>query len=248
MEIGNVFRKYQLKSGMSELLEFNALSIRFRRNGQGWEIYPFNKHEEEPETGEFFQTGVSDSLFLVPALQSKPLVFKGKGLSVLPRARFNFYLKIPLVFQFYHSRKSDENLITEIASARLSDTWFGESQSGEPAYALGSEYELERENLNPEFYEAICPVSVINNSDKKMELERMIIRVENLTLYQKGDQLLTSLVKLDYKGKETISEASYVSSKAIHGERPQVLAKARNEGKMPIKVNFHFIKNIYKGS
>lgn len=246
MEVENIFKKYQFKNGDSELLNFNSVSIRIKRKGQGWEIYSFDNNKEEPENGAFFQSDVSDSLILAPALPSKPLVFKGKGISVLPKARFHFFLKIPLVFQFYHTKKTEEHLITEISSVRLSDTWFGEPQDGEPAYALDNSYALELENLDLDYFEAVCPVSVINNSDKILELQRMIIRVENLGLYRVNNKIFTGLLKLEYKGKDTMSSASYVTSKAIHGEKPLVISKPRNEDKVSLKVNFDFIRNIYK--
>lgn len=246
MEVGNVFRKYHLENGESEEIVFGDLAILIKRLGQGWIIHSFKKDEEETEGGDFYLTGVSNDLYLEPALQTKPLVFKGNGLSVLPEAEFNFFLKIPLVFQFYHTKKTAKNLIVEISSLRLSDTWFGEPQSGESAYAMGSKYFLDLDDLQTEYFEAICPISMKNNSDKTLELQRLIIRVENLILYQVNNRIFTSLVKLEYKGKETMSSAHYVASKAIHGDKPRVISKARNTDNASMKVNFNFISNIYK--
>jgi len=75
----------------------------------------------------------------------------------------------------------------------------------------------------------------------------MILRVENMALYKNNDKIITSLAALDYKGKDIISIAEYRVSKKIHGEKAEIIAKPKSSvSKNILKINFHFIKNIYK--
>ena len=248
MQFEKFFGKFHLNNHDSELLDFGNIFIRLNREGQGWIIKSFNKDQAEPETGEFYQTGNSSSLVLAPALQTKPLVFKGSDISILPSQKLTFFVKIPMVIQVYNNAKQDENLIAEIVHTRLSDTWFGEPDNGEPAYLLGSDFYLNIREMEIKNYETICPIQVFNHSDKLLELQRLIIRVENMTLYKVNNNVVTSLVKIEYKGKDSISSAGYGVSKAYHGDKPHVICKPRSENESQLKINFHFIRNIYKNS
>ncbi len=248
MDIENVFRKYRISDKKPELVEFGDIFIKIKREGNGWFINSYSRNEKEPETNDFFQTGSSDSLILIPALQTKPLVFKGSSLSIMPRQKLTFYVKIPMVVQVFHTNKHHDNLIKEIIHTRLSDTWFGEPDNGEAAFLLGSEYFFHIEELKIQQHEAVCPVQVYNNSDKILELQRLILRIENMSLYKVNENVFTSFVKLEYKGKDVISSANYGSSKVYHGEKLHILAKPGNDKETPLKINFHFIRNIYKNA
>jgi hypothetical protein len=80
-----------------------------------------------------------------------------------------------------------------------------------------------------------------------LEVERLIIRVENLALYLNENKLITSQVAIEYKGKDIISSASFHFSKYIHGEKAETVLQPRSSvSKNLLKINFHFIKNLYK--
>jgi hypothetical protein len=252
MQKTSLFGKLQISPGEYKVVEMGILRMGFKRENEGWFLLQFDGDEETNEapdfsTAEFYQTGKSNSLILSPSLPSKPLVFKGSGLFVSPGQKLLFYLKIPLTIQVYFSKNQPEKLLKEIFVTPLSNTWFGDPDTGEPAFSLGNSYFLKPEDANPGTYEALCPVSIFNNSAGVLEVERLIIRVENLTLYKSNHQIVTSLVSLEYKGKDAISSVSYHLSKNIHGEKPEIIAKPQNSlTKNLLKINFHFIKNIYK--
>lgn len=223
-----------------------------KREKEGWYILPANQQEINTENlefkkGDYFQTGKSNSLIIAPAMPIKPLVFKGNNLFVSPKQKLTFFLKIPITLQFYYSKNHPDNFLKEIPYKRLSDTWFGDAENGEPAHALGNEYFLNFEEIKTTPFEAICPIIVINDSPIPLEVQRLIIRSENLTLYQNSNKIVTNMVHLEYKGPDTLSAAEYLYSKVYNGEKQEILSKPRNtSGKQLMKMNFHFIKNIYK--
>lgn len=252
MSSNEIFGKHKVLPGEIKFFHLGDSVLWFKREKEGWYILQKEntyEMEEKPDfsTAEYFQTGNSNSIVLTPALPVKPLVFKGSNLKVSPKQKFTFFLKIPLTIQMHYSKYSEETFLKEIPYNRLSDTWFGESDAGEAAFALGNEYNLNFETIETSPFEAICPVSVFNNSSNTLEIQRQIIRVEHLALYKNKGKIVTSMVYVEYKGQQVLSAADYHYSKTYDGEKQDILAKPRNiTGKNLLKINFHFIKNIYK--
>lgn len=248
-----IFGKHQILPGEHFFFQTGYFTLAAKRENDGWLLLQIPESEEKGNQNpdfsgaDFFQSGKSNKLIISPDFPGKPLVFKGTRLHVSPNQRLNFYLKIPLTIQIYFSKKLPENLLKEFPVKRLTDTWFGEVFNGEPAFAMGSEFFFSMEEIECSEFEAICPINIYNNSSSVLEVERLIIRVENLALYQNENKLITSQVAIEYKGKDIISSASYHYSKNIQGENAEILLKPRIENsKNLLKINFHFIKNLYK--
>ena len=253
MNTDSIFQKRRFQPGESELLACGNFVLGIKRENDGWFLKVFNDHTsvgdispEEITTGEYFQSGKSNSFIIAPALHYKPLVFKGSNLFIAPHQKLTFFVKIPIVLQLYFSKIHEENLLKELPSRRLSDTWFGEPDNGIAAYALGSDYQLSFPETEPSALDVICPVNIFNNWNQTLDVQRLILKTDNMTLFKNGNNLVSSIVQLEYKGKDALSSASYGSSKSFHGENPVILAKARsNDTKSLLKTNFHFIRSIY---
>ena len=253
MEKKSLFRKWQFQPGEAELIPCNSFVLGVRREKEGWFIRMFEDisnpeevNKEDVREGEYYHSGKSNSLIIAPALQYKPLVFKGNKMVIAPHQRMTFFVRIPIILQLYFSKVQEHNLLKEIPSQRLSDTWFGEPDNGVAAFALGNEYYLNFEEIETTELEAICPVNIFNNWDKQLEVQRLIIKADNMSLFRNDLKVVTSVIKLEYRGQDTISSVSYGTSKQYHGENPETLAKARTDDtKSLLKANFHFIRQIY---
>ena len=252
MSSNEIFGKHQITPGNTKSFLLGDSTLWLKREKEGWYILQKGNEKEQEEQpdfsgAEYFQTGKSNSIVIAPALPVKPMVFKGSQLKISPKQKFTFFLKIPLIIQIYYSKNTEENLLKEFSYKRLSDTWFGEPDNGEAAFALGNEYFLNFETIENSPFEAICPVSIFNNSLNTLEIQRQIIRVEHLSLYKNTDKVVTSLVQVEYKGQQILSAADYHYSKTYDGEKQDILTKPRNtSSKNLLKINFHFMKNIYK--
>lgn len=254
MDLESILKKHKILPGETKLIDIGCVQLAATRKTEGWHLITTDNCPNDDIDlttdsilSDYFQTGTSNTLVIAPALPAKPLVFKGIGMSVLPGQKLTFFLKIPLAFQIYFSKIQSENLLKEITYKRLSDTWFGEPDMGEPAFALGSDYFLDIEDIKITDLEAICPVVVHNSSSEILNVQRLIIRDENVTLYKNGDKIVTSVVHVEYRGSDVAGEVDYRFSKEFHGEKEEVIAKPRNaSGKNLLKLNFHFIKNIYR--
>ncbi len=254
MNLESILKKHKFQTDETKLIDIGCVQLSATRKSEGWHLITTDNCPNDDidlntdaTLSDYFQTGISNTLIIAPALPVKPLVFKGSGLNVLPNQKLTFFLKIPLAFQIYFSKILPENLLREITYKRLSDTWFGEPDSGEPAFSLGSEYFLYIDDITITELEAICPVIVHNSSNEILNVQRLIIRDENITLYKNGGKIVTSVVHVEFKGNEVASAVDYNYSKQYNGEKQEILAKPRNtSGKNLLNINFHFIKNIYR--
>lgn len=132
MESGKVFEKQKLPVGAHRIFSADGFSLRVSREKEGWMINHTERSVNQGEPydftgGEYFQTGKSATLIVLPALPAKPLVFKGNSIHVVPGQKFSFYLKIPLSVQLYYAKNLPSNLMKEMPARRLSDTWFGDA-------------------------------------------------------------------------------------------------------------------------
>lgn len=195
-----------------------------------------------------FKTGQSNQLFVIPALPNKAVVFRNnKNIKISAGQSANLYFRIPLTIQFYFQEVKDENRLFEIPLQRLSDTWFGEADNGEPAFSIGSNYDTEFSEIQDASWEAISPVEIINNTTSLLDLQRLILRVEDFSLYLKNKQLLSDYVTIEFKGQEQAGSVNLSIRTETHGEKPLKMTKPRSsESKNLLRRSFYFIKNIYQ--
>jgi len=195
-----------------------------------------------------FYTGNSNELLLVPALPNKAVVFRNnKNIKISAGESASLFFRIPLTMQFYFQEVKDENHLVEIPSQRLSDTWFGEIDNGEPAYSIGDNYDQSFSEVQASSWEAISSVEIINNTANVLDLQRLILRVEDFILYLKNKHMLTSYATIEFKGQEQAGSVNLSEREDIHGEKPVQMAKPRSlESKNLLRRSFYFIKNMYQ--
>lgn len=255
------WKKYEFTD--NQTLQFNAgfAEVLVKRIANGW-LIKSNVHDQPVATLEVeeiegiendaevfhFQTGKSNTLIVVPAFPQKAVVFRNnKNIKISAGESANLYFRIPLTMQFYFHEVKEENRLFEIPLQRLSDTWFGEADSGEPAFSIGNNYDTEFTDVKELPWEAITPVEIINNTTGVFELQRLILRVEDFSLFLKNKQLLSNYVAIEFKGPEHAGSVNLSVKKEIHGQKPHQLAKPRNiVGRNLLRKSFFFIKNIYQ--
>ena len=164
----SLFGKIQLKNDDFRVFELQQAVFSVKRLKEGWILKTSGTKEETDVTpdfsdGKYYKTGKLDQLVLVPSLPPKPLVFKGTGLFVSPGLKLMFYLRLPLFLKVYYSKMQPEKLLREIPLKPLSHSWFGEPDSGEPAFSMGSEYYFNLAEITSDDHTAICPVTIQNN-------------------------------------------------------------------------------------
>ncbi|MDO9040062.1 MAG: hypothetical protein Q7U65_01665, partial [Bacteroidota bacterium] len=257
----NFWKKYEFALNQTLLFKAGFVEVFVKHISNGWLIksrVPDQPNEglQVEEVAGFddesevfhFQTGKSHDLMVVPALPNKAVVFRNnKVIKISAGELANLYFRIPLDIQFYFQEVKEENLLIELPLQRLSDTWFGEADNGEPAFSIGSNYDKEFSEIKAMPWEAVAPVEINNNTAGVFDLQRLILRVEDFSLFLKNKQLLTNHVAIEFRGPEHAGSVNLSVKKEIHAQKPLQLAKPRNEvGRNLLRKSFFFIKNIYQ--
>ena len=108
MDLSAITRPLELKNSEGVDLQAGTLHLKVQRISHGWGFKntevnpPFPEITMRNETagfgvseGALYQTGDSDRLLVIPALPSKPVVFKNSGMRILPGQSMRFFVKIP---------------------------------------------------------------------------------------------------------------------------------------------------------
>lgn len=257
----NFWKKYEFAVNQTLLFKAGFVEVFVKHISNGWliksrvseqpnedlQVEEVDGFDDESEVFHF-QTGKSHDLIVVPALPNKAVVFRNnKVIKIGAGELANLNFRIPLAIQFYFQEVKEENRMLEIPMQRLSDTWFGEADNGEPAFSIGSNYDREFSERKAMAWEAVAPVEIINNTTGVFDLQRLILRVEDFSLFLKDKQLLTSHVAIEFRGPEHAGSVNLSVKKEIHGQKPLQLAKPRSEGtRNLLRKSFYFIKNIYQ--
>ena len=255
------WKKYKFELNQTMRFRGGYAEVLIKRIPNGWLIksevtnQPFDGLDVEvvPAMDEgsnvvHFQTGKSHDLLVLPALPSKSIVFRNnKNLKISAGESTNLYFRIPLNLQFYFQEVKDDNRMLDQPLKRLSDTWFGEIDNGEPAFSIGSNYDKTLADAQPLDWECVSSVEIINNTTSILDLQRLILRVDEYNIYLKNQQLLTSHVTIEFKGQEQAGSVQLGQLKNIHGDKPVLVAKQRSsDTRNLLRKSFYFIKNIYQ--
>jgi len=149
------------------------------------------------------------SLELLPAPPDRSLVIKPEASFYLTSGtRRTVYVRIPVWISISLAKKNKTKLI-EIPSVILSNTWFGDLIDGELCYWLssGARSEIEPDPARP--YLAICSLTVQNESDENLLVEKFVVRAASSTLFIHNDQLYTDEILISFKGKDDISSITF---------------------------------------
>lgn len=136
-------------------------------------------------------------LALVPCLADRPVVSRPQVPALLlPRERITLLVSTVMWIRI----ASDDRILLELPTTRLSDTWFGPNTlEGELCYAAQTRARLELlEAESP--WRALTPVTIINRGDDNLNLERINLPVLNLALYGDGRQFWTSALTVGREG------------------------------------------------
>jgi hypothetical protein len=143
-------------------------------------------------------------LRLTPVLPDRPLVVKPEHpFTLMRRASARVYVRVPawVRLEAVEVRGGGTASLAEIPTVHLSETWWGDFQEGELAYWLSTSG---RRVLTPDLFEAHMVLSAIqldNLSQDDLRVEKLSLRVEHLSIYEKDGWLWAEEVRVDYHGE-----------------------------------------------
>ena len=168
---------------------------------------------------------------LSPQLPDRPVVVKPESsFRIIIGAQAKIYIRVPLWLRINLSTKPSEKLL-EIPAVVLSNTWFGTFFEGELCYwiSTGARRQIEPDANRP--YLAICPIQLINNAEEELLVEKICLRVANLSLFSDGVQLWSDETNVFYKGGNGISQVKASGVPPKEARSAKLISSPRNPKK-----------------
>jgi hypothetical protein len=204
--------KVKIAHGASQLKRIgSSLDVWIQRLGGEWRIARNPAPgEHDPERLERFASAdAGDELELLPVLADRPVVARPEHpFSILPRQACTVFVGTPLWLRIQTPGDHPVQL-TEFPIQRPSDTWFGPNPMvGELCYVSRTYCKIRREDVEPRPERALTAVSIRNNADTPLFLERLKLPVEYLSLYENEGGLWTQDIAFDREEGQPLSALS----------------------------------------
>ncbi|MEF8787867.1 MAG: hypothetical protein V5A84_02245 [Planctomycetota bacterium] len=233
-----------LEAGQTRLWQIGPLKLYIHRSGHEWHLATEEVREQEDglavageaEPGEDIQwrrwanPGGEDRLRLAPLMPDRPVVVRPKApLAFPPGAGGTLYARIPVWVQLNVGGEDHEVTLCEVPSITLSNTWFGpDTTEGELCYSMASTLVSELESVNPAPHRAICALHLQNEAEEPLNLERMCIRGQQISVSGLDGCLWTSEVTVTYRDPAEPSRVEYSDKRFRKDENAKELTPPRN--------------------
>lgn len=143
--------------------------------------------EPDPSTlvfsNRFSVQKTTDGVSIDPVLANRPVIVRPiEALYVEGHETSTLYVSTPVWIRI---RIGEQRVLTEVPSIRPSDSWFGpNTREGELCYASATAGRTKVEDIPFRAHRAVTPVSIRNDSDDDLRVERLRIPVQYLSLYR----------------------------------------------------------------
>jgi hypothetical protein len=173
-------------------------------------------------------------LRILPALPNRALVVKpDHPFTLTRRARARIYVRVPtwVRVEVQERARGRPILLAEIPTAPLSDTWWGDFRDGELAYWLSTKA---RRAFTPDLFtdDQIMTVLQLDNiSDDDLVVEKLLVRVEHLSVYQQETRLWAEEVRVEYRGETEGSDILMDDKPPKEAEGAREITPARTQSR-----------------
>lgn len=165
---------------------------------------------------------------VLPVFPDRPVVVKPElAFRLTDGTKARVYVRVPIWIRIeLVGRKSE--ILLELPSVSLSNSWFGNFMKGELCYWIssGARRTIEPDPNRP--YLAICPIQIIDDTDEELFIEKLCLRVQNLTMFYNGKQLWSDETKVYYKGITATSQIEVSHAAPKECLKSQLLSKPRH--------------------
>ncbi|HIJ53174.1 MAG TPA: DUF432 domain-containing protein [Planctomycetes bacterium] len=171
---------------------------------------------------------------VLPIMPDRPVVVHPELPVKIPTGhKALFFVSIPIWLRVLAGEKKPIELC-EVPVLILSNTWFGDTMSGELCYSLRSRARRQITDSEPNPSRTICPVKIRNTSPKQLNVERLCVHVEHLKTYSGGKNLWTNGITITFRGEEQVSKIEYSSNPPAFEPVGEILSEARTPVKETI--------------
>ena len=145
---------------------------------------------EQAKFGRYLQQNTSDNVRVLPLLADRSVVARpDTPLTLLAGEKSRLYVSTPIWFTAHLLPKGE--CLLDLPFWRPSDSWFGPStQVGQICYAKYTAARVQLDNVEKRPHRAITPITVINNHDQPLTIERINVPVTLLHLFSDASKQL----------------------------------------------------------
>lgn len=182
---------------------------------------------------------------LRPSFPDRPVVVKPEyPFKIITNAKIRVYTRIPVFVKVVLTGRPDF-VVTEIPTVVLSNTWFGLHTEGELCYWVNTSA---RRVIDPGIMQpwmAVCPIEITNKEDEPLDFDKLCLRVEHLSLFQKDHELWSDETLIIHQGREKYSDIEMKGKLPLEAKGGKIIAKPRTPIKRTFAVrSFKLIKDM----
>lgn len=230
-------------SGETQRLAVGPLTLWLRGgDGELWITHTTSPEGQEPDRtlpddaqwGRWALPRSQRHLRISPVFPDRHLVVKPEhAFTLMRRASARIYLRVPIWVRVESTDRpgGPRALITEIPTVSLSETWWGDFRDGELAYWLVTKG---RTQLTPDLFDAhlvITTVQADNLSEDDLQVEKLSLRAEHLSIYEKDGWLWAEEVRVEYHGEDDGTEIHMDDLPPSEAAGARELSPARVQGR-----------------
>ena len=184
----------ELEPERIEEVDFGPLRVWIRRTRTTWQFArahigdPDVTSEQERAWTTFVPASGESTVFFQPAMPDRPVVVHTENpLEFAPGARYLLFTSVPLWIRAWIGSPGRQ-LLFDIPTVTLSNTWFGGTTSGRLCYTSPASLARHSHDVGPQHpgAEAICPIRVMNRAPGTRQVYRLAILTEMLRVYRSG--------------------------------------------------------------
>ncbi len=184
-------------------------------------------------------------LQIKPQMPDRPVIIKPESpFRIVKNSHAQIYVRIPVWIQLGISGRHTYPLL-DIPTIILSNTWFGTFLEGELCYWVSSGVRRQIEIDPDRPYMAICPIFLSNKSNEDLLVEKLALRVTNLSLYMENNQLWAGDTSIIYKGEQEISQIEFPQGPPVDAKSAKLINTARITSKKGLSIKtFSTLKDL----
>lgn len=164
-----------------------------------------------------------------------------------PGQSVEIVVSIPSWLKLLANTADKELELHEFSTVPLQKTWFGSPLEGELCYWRETQALIGSLANDTKTYYISCPVRIRNASDEILNFKQFNLRVEELTIFRKEEQLWGDEIRIDFKGQTLSSEISNTGKlpKYLDIKNPQIISRPRKHTRKSItRRTFNLLLNI----
>ncbi len=174
-----------------------------------------------------------DAIDLRPSLPDRSVLAEVAESFTVPSGESRrVYLRIPVTVVFQVNDQFDD-ILAELPSEELEKVWFGEDGKGEPCYHLPAAL-FHEGPLSIDEGSIQAPVTIWNNSDDLLEVNRLCLRMNPLAIYQMNDVLWTNETMVRFQGGMDSSKVAVRYGPPAEAPSATLITPARKKGSFTV--------------